>query len=32
MITVVGSLNMDLMVDAPSLPGPGETVRGWNFR
>lgn len=32
MITVVGSLNMDLMVDAPSLPQPGETVRGWNFR
>lgn len=32
MITVVGSLNMDLMVDAPCLPQPGETVRGWNFR
>ena len=32
MITVVGSLNMDLMVDAPSLPQPGETVRGRNFR
>ena len=32
MITVVGSLNMDLMVDTPSLPQPGETVRGWNFR
>ena len=31
MITVVGSLNMDLMVDAPSLPQPGETVRGRNF-
>ena len=30
-ITVVGSLNMDLMVDASSLPQPGETVRGRNF-
>ena len=32
MITVVGSLNMDLLVDAPSLPQSGETVRGRNFR
>jgi ribokinase len=32
MITVVGSLNMDLLVDAPSLPQPGETVRGRSFR
>lgn len=32
MITVVGSLNMDLLIDAPQLPSPGETVRGRNFR
>ncbi len=32
MITVVGSLNMDLLIDAPQLPLPGETVRGRNFR
>jgi len=32
MITIVGSLNMDLLVDAPHLPQPGETVHGRNFR
>ena len=32
MITVVGSLNMDLLVDAPNLPVPGETVHGRSFR
>lgn len=32
MITVVGSLNMDLLIDSPRLPAPGETVRGENFR
>ena len=32
MITLVGSLNMDLLIDAPQLPSQGETVRGRNFR
>jgi ribokinase len=32
MITVVGSLNMDLLIDVPQLPSTGETVRGRNFR
>ena len=27
-ITVVGSINLDLVASAPSLPGPGETVTG----
>ena len=30
-ITVVGSLNMDLVVEAPALPRPGETVLGGPF-
>ena len=32
MITVVGSLNMDLVAEAPSLPTAGETVLGRQFR
>lgn len=32
MITVAGSLNLDLFVDAPRLPRPGETVLGHGFR
>lgn len=32
MITVVGSLNMDLFIEAEQLPAPGETVVGRNFR
>lgn len=32
MIAVIGSLNMDLLVDAPKLPEPGETVHGRSFR
>src|SRR5262245_52921626 len=32
MITVVGSLNMDLVVEVASLPVPGETVLGSSFR
>jgi ribokinase len=32
MITVVGSLNMDLFIDVEQLPAPGETVVGRNFR
>ena len=27
-ITVVGSINLDLVATAPSLPAPGETVTG----
>ena len=30
-IVVVGSLNMDLVVETPSIPLPGETVLGKNF-
>jgi ribokinase len=30
-ITVVGSLNVDLVVQAPRAPGPGETVAGTAF-
>ena len=30
-IVVVGSLNMDLVVQVPSIPVPGETVLGDNF-
>lgn len=30
-VTVVGSLNMDLVVRAPRLPGPGETIIGGEF-
>lgn len=32
MITVVGSLNVDLVVKVPQFPQPGETVRGTNLR
>ena len=32
MITVVGSLNMDLFIDVGQLPAPGETIVGRNFR
>jgi ribokinase len=32
MITVVGSLNMDLFIETRRLPAPGETVLGRNFR
>jgi len=31
-IAVVGSLNMDLVVRAPHMPSPGETVIGSDFR
>ncbi len=31
-ITVVGSLNMDLVVRAPRIPRPGETIIGGDFR
>src|SRR5688572_1428832 len=31
MITVLGSLNMDLFIEAPRFPSPGETVLGRNF-
>lgn len=31
MVIVVGSLNMDLVVRAPKIPRPGETVLGTNF-
>jgi ribokinase len=31
-ITVVGSLNMDLVVRAPRIPLPGETIIGGEFR
>lgn len=30
-VVVLGSLNMDLIVRAPRLPSPGETVAGSNF-
>lgn len=30
-IVVVGSLNMDLVVQVPTIPAPGETVLGDNF-
>ncbi len=32
MITVVGSFNMDLFIEAPRFPAPGETLHGKNFR
>jgi ribokinase len=32
MVTVVGSLNLDLFIEAPRLPAPGETVRSQRFR
>ena len=31
-IVVVGSINMDLVADAPRLPAPGETILGTAFR
>jgi len=31
-VTVVGSLNMDLVVRAPRIPQPGETIIGGDFR
>jgi len=31
-ITVVGSLNMDLVIRTPRLPGPGETIIGSDFQ
>jgi len=30
-IVVVGSANVDLVVQAPHIPKPGETVLGWGF-
>jgi ribokinase len=32
MITVVGSFNMDLVIEAPRFPAPGEAILGKNFR
>ncbi|HEY2952947.1 MAG TPA: ribokinase [Verrucomicrobiae bacterium] len=32
MITVVGSFNLDLFIEAPRFPAPGETIHGRNFR
>lgn len=32
MITVVGSFNMDLFIEAPRFPAPGEAILGRNFR
>jgi ribokinase len=32
MITVVGSVNMDLVLEVTRFPQPGETVQGRNFR
>ena len=32
MITVVGSFNMDLVIEAPRFPAPGEAILGQNFR
>jgi ribokinase len=32
MITVVGSFNMDLVIEAPRFPTPGEAILGKNFR
>lgn len=29
---VLGSLNMDLVIRAPHLPGPGETIAGYDFQ
>lgn len=30
-VVVFGSLNMDLVVRVPRMPGPGETLAGYNF-
>ena len=32
MITVIGSINLDLIADVVRLPGPGETIPGHAFR
>ncbi len=32
MVVVLGSINMDLVVEAPALPAPGETLLGGPFR
>ncbi len=32
MITVVGSFNMDLFIEVPRFPAPGEAIHGRNFR
>ena len=32
MISVVGSLNMDLVIRAKNIPRPGETVLGEDFK
>lgn len=32
MITVVGSLNMDLIIEVARFPSPGEAIQGRNFR
>ncbi len=32
MITVVGSFNMDLFIETPRFPAPGEAILGKNFR
>ena len=32
MITVVGSFNMDLVIEAPRFPRPSEAILGKNFR
>jgi ribokinase len=32
MITVVGSFNMDLVIEAPRFPAPGEAILGKHFR
>ena len=31
-ITVVGSFNMDLFIETPRFPAPGEAILGKNFR
>ena len=31
MITVIGSINLDLIATVERLPSPGETVRGGGF-
>ncbi|MEA1871570.1 MAG: PfkB family carbohydrate kinase, partial [Candidatus Bipolaricaulota bacterium] len=31
MISVLGSINMDLVTEVPHLPRPGETVLGHHF-
>ncbi len=31
-ITIVGSLNMDLVIRSPHIPQPGETIIGSDFQ